>query len=107
MGRKDQIAPPSLATLNLAGLSGFVRNSGIIALHRQSAELSVAGYLYLSEVFGVGKKLTELQFTEELIKALKPFFADAKIDSGNSVLYEMPIDDDGVVRMGVDTDTGE
>lgn len=55
----------------------------------------------------MGKELTELQFTEELIKSLSPSLVDAKIGSGISVLYEMPIDDDGVVRMGVDADTGQ
>lgn len=55
----------------------------------------------------MGKGLTEQQFTEELIKILSPILVDAKIGSGISVLYEMPIDDDGVVRMGVDTDTGQ
>ncbi len=55
----------------------------------------------------MGKELTELQFTEELIKVLSPVLADAKISSGMSVLYEMPIDDDGVVRIGVDADTGQ
>jgi hypothetical protein len=52
----------------------------------------VAVSLYISaRCSDLGKKLTELQFTEELIKTLKPFFTDAKIDSGKSVLYEMPI----------------
>jgi hypothetical protein len=55
----------------------------------------------------LGKDLTERQFTEELIKVLSPILTNAKIDSGMSVLYEMPIDDDGVVHMGVDTDTGQ
>lgn len=55
----------------------------------------------------MGKELTELQFTEELIKVLSPVLTDAKISSGMSVLYEMPIDDDGVVRIGVDADTGQ
>lgn len=52
-------------------------------------------------------KMTEKQFTEELIKAVSPSIVEAKIASGKSVLYEMPIDDNGVIRMGVDTDTGE
>jgi hypothetical protein len=55
----------------------------------------------------LGKELTELQFTDELIKTLSPTLVDAKIGSGISVLYEMPIDDDGVVRMGVDAETGQ
>jgi hypothetical protein len=55
----------------------------------------------------LGKELTELQFTKELIKTLSPVLIDAKIDSGISVLYEMPIDDDGVVCMGVNADTGQ
>jgi hypothetical protein len=55
----------------------------------------------------LGKELTELQFTEELINALSPCLTDAKIDSGISVLYEMPIDDNGIIRIGVDRDTGQ
>ena len=51
--------------------------------------------------------MTEKLFTEELIKAVSPSIIDANIASGISVLYEMPIDDNGVIRMGVDTDTGE
>ncbi len=54
----------------------------------------------------MGKELTELQFTDELIKIISQSFVDVKIGSGISVLYEMPIDDDGIVRMGVDTGTG-
>lgn len=50
--------------------------------------------------------MTEKQFTAELLAAVSPAITDAKADSGVSVLYEMPIDDDGVVQMGVDTDTG-
>jgi hypothetical protein len=50
--------------------------------------------------------MTEKQFTAELLAAVSPAITDAKVDSGVSVLYEMPIDDDGVVQMGVDTDTG-
>jgi hypothetical protein len=65
-------------------------------------------YLYFKvRCLDLGKELTELQFTEELIKVLSPILIDAKIGSGISVLYEMPIDDDGVVRMGVDANTGQ
>jgi len=53
------------------------------------------------------QKMTEKTFTEELIAAVSPHIIDAKIGSRISLLYKMPIDDDGVVRMGVDTDTGE
>jgi hypothetical protein len=51
--------------------------------------------------------MTESQFTEELIARISPSIAGAKIGSGISVLYEMPIDEDGVVQMGVNADTGE
>ena len=51
--------------------------------------------------------MNERQFTDELIDKIKPVVADAQIKSGVSVLYEMPIDDDGRVRMGVDQDSGE
>lgn len=70
-------------------------------------ELPLTAYLNtLARCLDLGKDLTELQFTEELIKSISPAFADVKIGSGISVLYEMPIDDDGIVRMGVDADTG-
>lgn len=49
--------------------------------------------------------MTEKQFTAGLLAAVSPAITDAKVDSGVSVLYEMLIDD-GVVQMGVDTDTG-
>ncbi len=51
--------------------------------------------------------MTEAEFVEELVKSLSTHIADAVVGSHMSVLYEMPIDDDGVVRMGVDADTGE
>ncbi len=51
--------------------------------------------------------MTEKGFTQELIAAVSSHIIGANIGSGISVLYEMPIDPDGVVRMGVDTDTGE
>jgi len=38
---------------------------------------------------------------------VSPSIIEANIASGISVLYETPIDDNGVIRMGVDTDTGE
>jgi hypothetical protein len=38
---------------------------------------------------------------------LSPSIVEARISSGMSVLYEMPVDDNGVIRIGVDTDTGE
>jgi hypothetical protein len=46
-------------------------------------------------------KMAEKLFTKELIKAVSPYIIEAKIASGMSVLYEMPIDDNGVIRMGV------
>lgn len=51
--------------------------------------------------------MTEREFTDELIVRISPAITTAKIATGMSVLYEMPIDDDGVVHMGVDADTGE
>ena len=51
--------------------------------------------------------MTEAQFTKELMEFLVPSIVDAKISTGISVLYEMPIDDNGKVHMGVDTDSGE
>lgn len=51
--------------------------------------------------------MTEAKFTEELVGRLSASIADAVVESHVSVLYEIPIDDDGVVRMGVDKDTGE
>ena len=50
--------------------------------------------------------MTERQFTEDLIARVRPGITSAKIETGRSVLYEMPIDDDGVVNMGVDSDSG-
>jgi hypothetical protein len=52
------------------------------------------------------KEITEKKFVTELIKRVSSSITDAKIDSGKNVLYEMPIDDDGIVQMGVD-DAGE
>lgn len=51
--------------------------------------------------------MTEAEFTEELVERISSHIADAIVGSRVSVLYEMPIDDDGVIRMGVDADTGE
>ena len=51
--------------------------------------------------------MTERDFTDELIKRIEPSIADARVKSGMSVLYEMPIGDDGTVHMGVDRDSGE
>ena len=99
---------PSLVLLNSPGLSAYVQNSGIIALPHPSEGLPIEVYLnILARCSELGKELTELQFTEELIKALSLGLTDAKIDSGISVLYEMPIDDDGIIRMGIDADTGQ
>lgn len=54
-----------------------------------------------------GDEMTEQDFTDELIREVEPSIVDARIKSGMSVLYEMPIDDDGKVHMGVDQDSGE
>jgi hypothetical protein len=51
--------------------------------------------------------MTESQFTKQLIAHLSARITDAKVGSKISVLYEMPIDDDGAVHMGVDADSGE
>jgi hypothetical protein len=51
--------------------------------------------------------MTESQFTREIVERVSPRIIDASVGSGISVLYEMPIDDDGVVQMGVNFDTGE
>ncbi len=51
--------------------------------------------------------MTEAEFTEELVGCLAAHISDAVVGSRVSVLHEMPIDDDGVIRMGVDADTGE
>jgi hypothetical protein len=51
--------------------------------------------------------MTESQFTDEIVAIISPRITDALVGSGISVLYEMPIDDDGVIQMGVDSDTGE
>jgi hypothetical protein len=51
--------------------------------------------------------MTESEFTKEIVACISARITDAKVGSGISVLYEMPIDDDGVVQMGVDTDSGE
>ena len=53
------------------------------------------------------KNMTEAEFTEELVGHLSTHISDAIVGSHVSVLYEMPIDDDGVVHMGVDADSGE
>lgn len=50
--------------------------------------------------------MTKKQFIDELIARVRPGIASAKIETGRSVLYEMPIDDEGVVNMGVDADSG-
>jgi hypothetical protein len=51
--------------------------------------------------------MTEAEFTKELVGYLSTHITDAIVGSYVSVLYEMPIDDDGVVQMGVDADSGE
>jgi hypothetical protein len=51
--------------------------------------------------------MNEKEFTAELIAQISPAIQGAHVKSGMSVLYEMPIDDDGVVHMGVDADSGE
>jgi hypothetical protein len=51
--------------------------------------------------------MTEQEFTDEIVACIPARITDAKVGSGVSVLYEMPIDDDGVVQMGVDADSGE
>jgi hypothetical protein len=63
--------------------------------------------IYIAKVLYNNKSMTEAQFTQELIECLAPAISDAKVGSGISVLYEMPIDDDGIVHMGVDADSGE
>jgi len=51
--------------------------------------------------------MKEQEFTNQLIALVRPSLVDAKVDTGMSVLYEMQVDEDGKVRMGVDSDTGE
>jgi hypothetical protein len=51
--------------------------------------------------------MTEQEFTDALIREVEPSITGARIKTGMSVLYEMPIDDDGKVHMGVDQDSGE
>src|SRR5437660_5115389 len=53
------------------------------------------------------KKNRENQFIEEFVSTLQ-FQADGcRIETHKSVLYDLTVDDDGNVRMGVDSDTGE
>lgn len=51
--------------------------------------------------------MTEQEFTNQLIALVRPSLVGAKVDTGMNVLYEMQVDEDGKVRMGVDKDTGE
>jgi len=51
--------------------------------------------------------MKEQEFTNDLITRLAPRIKSAKIETGRSVLYDMPIGDNGVVNMGVDSDSGE
>lgn len=50
--------------------------------------------------------MKEQEFTDELVEVISPSIFGAIIQSGISLLYEMPIDDDGIIRVGVDADTG-
>lgn len=51
--------------------------------------------------------MTEQDFTDQLIAHIKSSIVDARIESHRSVLYEMPVSDDGNVHIGVDKDSGE
>jgi hypothetical protein len=51
--------------------------------------------------------MNENQFTDYLIKKLDLDISPLLIETRKSVLYEMAIDDQGRVDMGVDSDTGE
>ena len=51
--------------------------------------------------------MNENQFTDYLIKKLDLDISPLLIETRKSVLYEMAIDDQGRVNMGVDSDTGE
>jgi hypothetical protein len=51
--------------------------------------------------------MTEKEFVAELIRNISSSLENEKIASGVNVLYEMPINDDGVIKIGVDRDTGE
>ena len=51
--------------------------------------------------------MNENQFTDYFIKKLDLDISPFLIETRKSVLYEMAIDDQGRVDMGVDSDTGE
>ena len=52
-------------------------------------------------------EMTEDEFTIELLAALDLGFHDHVIARKRSLLYELSIDDHGVVQLGVDSDSGE
>jgi hypothetical protein len=51
--------------------------------------------------------MNERQFISELVQELDLKLPDCRVATHKSILYDLTIDDDGVVRMGVDTETGE
>jgi len=51
--------------------------------------------------------MTENEFTDELVEQLQLETERYRVGTRKSVLYTLAINDDGIVDMGVDTDSGE
>jgi hypothetical protein len=51
--------------------------------------------------------MTESTFAKALIEALAPCLSPHKVEGKRSLLYDLSLDDRGIVAMGVDPDTGE
>jgi hypothetical protein len=51
--------------------------------------------------------MTEREFIIELVQELDLKLPHCRVATHKSILYDLTVDDDGVVRMGVDTETGE
>jgi hypothetical protein len=63
----------------------------------------------LNQALGVSErvKMNEREFIAELLSELDLKIARCCVETHRSLLYSLTIDDDGVVRMGADTESGE